>query len=470
MTSALEPPSGSAHPEQSGRDASGLAAEGQWQAMPYSSALVLARVETKVLWFLIYFVFTEGFGFRTSGWGGLGTSSLGWFGAMQLLVAGVSVVAIVPGFSHLIRWRCTKVGTLVVAVSLIPLYLGVTTVLRMAAGSGAAISDIVAALIQLKFFLLIFLFAVLLSKPNGLQESTAMMAVYALISAVGIIVIAVFRIQTDVAIVSMSFDVTRAFRVIYPGALLVATGWILFFSQYLVSGKVTDLGASLVCLAATVMQLHRGTLIAVVATIALFLFWIVGSSRVVTAKQTWKALSFFVVLGAGTVYFVLHSGMAQAYLQASGSEVVGVSADFLHRLLLVWNSWSYVVSHTFGLGIGFKWAHVEDQWTYLNTAFVAGPTLDSTYANIVILLGIPGIALFVFLYACLAGMSKILRAARNDPFARMFGLFIGAFAAFSSLLGLTTDFALVANSAAVFMLILVMASRMQYLQLERILA
>lgn len=463
MSPAPDAPIASPSPSQREQENCERAGDTQPVVVSSSLASAMARFETKILWFVIYFVSTEGGGFRTNSWGGLGSSELGWFGAMQLLVAAISVVAVIPGFNELVRWCRTGVGVLVLAVGLIPLYLGVTTLLRAVTGSGAGISDIFGSLVQLKFFLMVYLFAVLLSKPNGLRDALRMMSIYALAAAVSIIIIVAFKIHSDVALVLTSTDITRAFRVIFPAALLVGTGWMLFLSQYVVSGRLADLGASLICLSATVMQLHRGTLIAVGATVLLFVLWIMGSFRIVSGARVWRAIGFFAALGIGVAYYVLHSGVALAYLLASGSELIGLSADFLHRIMLILNSWNYVVSSTFGLGVGLKWEHVDDFWTYLNTAFVAGPTFDSSYANIIIVLGIPGVALFLWLYIRLAGMSKMLRGSHSDPFARMFGFFIGAFVIFSALVGLTTDFALISDGASVFVLVLVMASRMQYL-------
>lgn len=422
-------------------------------------------MQTRILWFLIYFVSTEGFGMRLNSWGGLGAASLGWFGALQIVVAAISVAAIAPGLNYLVRNRKSGIGAVVLSVGLLPIYMVCVTLVRGILGFNVGLQDIFSSLIQLKLFLLIYLFAYLISRKDGFINSLRTMAFYALVSSIIIIVIVTFGIKTDVSQISTSADVTRFYRVIFPGAFLVAMGWLIFFYRYLFFGGSGNIAASLVCLGATVVQLHRSTLVAVCATIFMFAYWFVTTHRLttITRKLILIGLSGVVALGAAH-YLSLRSKLGLEYLLASISEVLGLTSNSGHRVNIVANSWNYIFSDTFGLGLGLDWDRIYDLGTYLRDAFVAGPTYDSTYANIIIVLGLPGVAIFVWLFCRLAGLTRWKYMTREERPAQMYALFLRSFLVYSLVIGLGTDIVFLSSASATFVLILVSAVRFQELQ------
>lgn len=405
---------------------------------------------------------------RGTSWGGLGTASLGWFGVLQLLVGLISIAAIPAGLGYLIRNRNSGVGAAVLALSLAPLYMFIVTLARGVQNSNVEWSEVVRSVIQLKSFLLIYLFAFLISRKNGFTLSLRMLSLYALVSAGFIVVIVIFGVETKVSTVSTSADVTRFFRAIFPTSFLVATGWLLFFYRYLTFGGVGNISASLFCLAATVLQMHRSTLVAVCVTIIVFACWFIVTRRITTSARKVLVIGSIGVVATAMIYYLSSgSGLGVAYLTASISEVTGLSANSGHRLLIISNSLDYVLSNTYGLGVGFDWERIDDMAAYLKYSFVAGPTFDSTYANVVIVLGLPGILLFAWLIWRLASLARLQTKSQDEPLARMYAMFLGSFLVFSIMVGLGTDVALISSASATFVLVLVSAVRFREIRLGR---
>lgn len=424
-----------------------------------------ASLLAHALWFMVFFVSTMGFGLRNNSWGGLGMPGLGWFGVMQLLVGVLSLVGMIPWLNTLFGSRISGVKGAVMAVGLIPFYLIAASMVHSISDYEVPFSDIVRNLLQFKFFIMIYLVGMLVSRPRGMEEALDALGAYALVSAVALIVILVFHVQSDATFISTSLDVTRFFRVIFPGGPLVAAGWILFFCRYLVFGKFANLLCSFVCLGSTLILLHRGTLIAVAVTTLVIVYWLITSRHLTTPRRKWTILGSFgaLVLGAGTYAFAT-SRLLQGYILMSSNQVANRSGTMLLRQMLITNSWDYVMSTTFGLGIGLKWQEVDDFWTYRYTAFVAGPTNDSAYANIILVLGLPGVALLVWLFFSLASLSKRLRNSRDDSFAKIAGLFLGALFVFNLVGGVSGDVMLLTGGSTICGIALVLAARLEHLQ------
>jgi hypothetical protein len=426
-------------------------------------------MQTNILWFLIYFMTTEGFGLRSESWGGLGKAGLGWFGALQILVAIISVAAIVPGMKYLFRNRKTPIGSAVLMISLLPVYMILVTIARGAFVADVGFGELFRNLLQLKFFLLLYLFAYLISRRNGFEIALQAMAIYALVTAVSILLIITFDLQTAVAVAKTSpTDVTRLFRMTFPGALLVAMGWLLYFSKFLTRGGISTGIASLVCLAATISQLHRSTLASIAVTILVLAYWVFTSAKVTTSKRRWVLGGVFGILVIGAILtFSSSAGLALDYVKASLEEVTNVSGNSGLRANIVRNSWIYIFSDAFGLGLGLDWDRSDDLATLVETAFTAGPTFDSSYANVIIVFGLPGVGLYVWLLMQLAGLTRSRNMARDEPLERAFALFLRAFLVYCVIVGLGYDFVVVSSGTATFSFVIVAAVRLQELRSNR---
>ncbi len=198
------------------------------------------------------------------------------------------------------------------------------------------------------------------------------MSVYSLVTAIAAVIIVAFQLETAVTKVGTSTDVTRLFRVIVPGGLLMAAGWLLFLSKYLIFGNKNNILLSFVCLGATAIQLHRSILMAVSVTLAVVLCRLFLVSQL-TVRRRWRVAVLFTALIAGGAYYVIENvPSAVDFVLTSLGEASGLSANSGHRYYLVVNSWNYALSDTFELGLGFDWEQSRGLRTLSRVCFQFG--------------------------------------------------------------------------------------------------
>ncbi|HCZ01548.1 MAG: hypothetical protein A3D16_18545 [Rhodobacterales bacterium RIFCSPHIGHO2_02_FULL_62_130] len=425
-------------------------------------------MQTKAIWFLFFFVSTEAFGFRRAEWGGLGTGNMGWFGLAQLMLMGIAAIAVPRGLCYLYRNRRTAIGSTALLIGLLPVYLVFVTILRAALASDISFGEMFRNLLSAKGLIFVFLLAYLISLKNGFKTALNATSVFSLVSAISILIILLFQIETAVVTSSTSSDITRFFRALFPTGFLVAVGWMLFLSRYIVLGGSTNIVASMLCLCATIVQFHRSVLAATFFTILAFALWVIFSKRRGESPRKLLVTSLFITAGVSVGFIVSSTNSDLAgYLFESINEFMLGSGNSGHRFNIVANSWSYVVSDTFGFGLGLDWERVEEMRTYLETSFVAGPTLDSSYSNIVISSGIPGVALYLMFVVSMFRLSSIKAMRADAPLQRVFALFLRMFLIFILVVGLGTDIVLLTSASTLFTLLLVAAVSLQNHRLKK---
>jgi hypothetical protein len=155
---------------------------------------------------------------------------------------------------------------------------------------------------------------------------------------------------------------------------------------------------------------------------------------------------------------------ASGYVTQSIEEVVGLSGNSGHRFNVIANAWSFIFFDTFGFGLGLDWDRTDDFAIYLEQAFAAGPTFDSSYANVIILLGLPGIALYFWLFLQIAGLTGSSATANDEQIERVFAMFLQPFIVYSVIVGFGADIVIVSPATVPFLLVIVMAVRLQELR------
>jgi hypothetical protein len=397
----------------------------------------------------------------------LGTASIGWFGALQLLLILVSLATVPKGFNYLVGTYRSKFGLPVLILAVVmPIYALIVTLGRGMFGSVVGIGETVRNLMFMKALLPYFLFAYLVSRPQGLKTALDMLALHSVIAALAITLVIVLQIETAVVSISTSDDdITRLFRAIFPNALLVAAGWLLLWSRYLVQGGLITLAASMVCLFATVIQLHRSTIIAVAAVLVLLL---VRTPRVrgfsqINRKCALAGIAASILI-TSSYYVLFRSPTTSEFLMSALDELLSSSGNAGHRMLIITNSFNYVLSETFGLGLGLDWKLVDDLEQYLFAAFVAGPSFDSSYANVIIVFGVPGVLLFIWMLFNLFLIGNLRFCSQAEPEECEAVFFLRPFLLYCTIVGLASDIVMVSSNAVTFALVIVIAVRLAKLQ------
>jgi len=400
-------------------------------------------------WAALYFVAFDGFSFRQLSWGGLGlgNGSLSWFGILQLAYAAVSVIAAVPALMIIYRLRTSPFGVPLLLVLLLPIWALTNSLITAFIGGAINPALIVSNLIAFKNIYVAFPIVVLLNGARGLSIGINAFRIASLAASLSALAILILGVPSDVLRMTTSTDATRFFRVIYPSGLLVAAGWIYFLSAHYVRGGWRNLVFSLVCLSATLIQLHRSVILGVVLVAILMAAGFIRRPKSLLRYQTITYTVFTILVGLFGIFYALPKlPVIQTYFSSSAAQVASASSSF--RMQLLENSVEYMITKTFGLGVGMHGVPVEDFGRYIETAFNAGPTFDSTYANIVIVYGVPGIAVFSVAFFGVYRLAQLLSSFRGI-FNRVYGMFLSLFAAYIAVLGFGSDWLFLHSSTAV---------------------
>ena len=405
---------------------------------------------------------TDGFGFRDDSWGGFGVSSFGLFGILQLFFGIIVVISIIPGLIVLIKNAKDSLGRLALLYGLIPFYMVLVSFVYGFIGNNFAVSQIYESMTQMQFFLTFYIAILLIYRRKGLKIAINSMGLYSVIFAISLLLIYIFDIQSNVVTILMSDDATRSLRIIIPAPILLFTGACLFFARYLISKGLLNLFLSIICIFVSTLQLHRGVLIGTIAVIFTYVWLNRYNSKILYIYSILLIVGFVLVVNGDSIFDYTSSSIFD-YTSSSILEMLEVAGNFGHRVFVILNSFEYIISNTLGLGVGVVWEYVTDFELYLMNAFIAGPTYDSTYANVIILLGFPGVLLLSYLAVSLHRLFKLLQAKSNPTFIITMGFFLGPLSIYLMLISVTSDILFLENSSAIVAVIFAISFRLHKL-------
>lgn len=397
------------------------------------------KIITYSLWILLYFTSFEGFGLRTFSWGGLGKSSLGWFGVLQVIVAMLIFTA-----PLLLKKRLIFKEILTIPLLLLNLLL--LLVLFQAMFINGSFSNF----LKLRYIYIHFLFVLLLSLPNGLKIAVRALIFCALLSSFLATYIILTGYTSDVITVLESDMADRTFRVLLPTSMLIAIGFFINISKFQIDKGFKYLLFSIICFVPLVLQMHRNVLI----SLSLVILYSIYKLNKLNLKNFATLLVTLCGIILGSIFVFSRIGFTYGIfvesLSISQEEIFSVGGNFGIRVFLVINSFTFTIKNYFPIGVGLKWEGVDDHAKYLIDQFVAGPTLDSGFANIIIVFGLLGLFVYIYLfYSIYRGLTFLVK----NYFYRT--LSFGLLFSFIYLLitSISTDNFLIYNSSFIFTLV-----------------
>lgn len=407
-----------------------------------------------IIWFLLLFTSFEGFGLRTESWGGLGISGLGWYGAMQLLVLGI--LLIVPFLFKLNYFfdpkrRMGLPSKLILLLLLIALMQSCIVSLF---SNDITIYQIFTNFIKMKYVLMYFIFVYLLSRRNGINIALNSIAISALISSGILLYIVIAGVELPAVKILTSNTIGREFRILLPTGMLISAGFFYMLINFrFKSNALVYLVGVFVCLIPIVLQMHR----TILTTFFLTIIYSILKLYRFSIKNTILLilLSSVVVFGVLTVLNEINYSPDKIIDSAnSASDDIGsLSGTFGTRVFLPFNSLSYVAKNYFIFGIALNWEEMLDYSEYIDNQFVAGPTLDSSINNIIIVYGILGVIVYTFAFIRLFSVFNYLIKNGNNRIKMsvypLFFLFV-----FMILSCISTDNFIVSNATFFFTFIL----------------
>jgi hypothetical protein len=121
------------------------------------------------------------------------------------------------------------------------------------------------------------------------------------------------------------------------------------------------------------------------------------------------------------------------------------SASGLNNLVL--NSFNYVLNNYLLICVGLNWERLTNFLFYLKYSFIAGPTFDSGYANIIITYGIIGLVFYFYLIFNLLKILNSIKLSNNNFVLAKTLKYLLIFIIFNSI---GSDNFLIYNSALLF--------------------
>ncbi len=232
-------------------------------------------------------------------------------------------------------------------------------------------------------------------------------SILAVISAV--IVIIVFFVG-DVGLFKKgsSIKIGSEFRFAIPSAYIIVTGYFFLLAKILHGRfKKIELFILPFLFLVVFMQMNRSTMVILTGlTILAIIFNTKFNIRFIVFISL-----FIILLGAVINVFLEKVGVSYKELQYiadysfNGIKDYNSNNTFIWRLEVLLNNLNYVSVKGHIFGIGFNWQYY-DFISYARNHFVMSPTNDNAFANIIIVLGIPGIIIYYLLIKNIFGALK----------------------------------------------------------------
>ena len=370
-----------------------------------------------LIWFFLLFTSFNGFGLRTPSWGGVGNANLGWFGALQLLV--LVTILIVPLRFRLRTYFDTRnnMGLPLALVFLLLIIICIEGLLFVIFKPAFQAIYMFENLAQLKYIVMYFIFVYLLSKPNGVDVALKSIMLSSIICSCIVFFIIIWGHKGTVIQVVRSNMITSQFRILLPTGMLITAGFFLFFTKLLYRKKLQYAIGSLFCAVPIVLQMHRGVLISF-TIVLLFALCKVYKFEI----KKFIFFTFIAILTFGFAFVAMNQvGYGKKKLEsnfiATSKEIESGSGDFGVRLFLPYNSFIYTVENYGIFGVGLDWPKNFNFEKYYINRFWAGPTLDSGYNNIIIVYGLLGVFVYLFLFfRSFSSIKKISNLKLNDEY------------------------------------------------------
>ena len=418
---------------------------------------------TSIIWIMLFFTYFEGFGLRTSSWGGLGYNSLGFFGILQLSFLAFSLLLVVTKSN---KHNFNNRSSISKSVKLI-FFLIVITVIQSVFQSfdenNPTLVDLLQNLTRFKNLYLYFIFIYLLNQKNGLTIALKTINIAAIISCIIVVFIYLFDYQQLTTNLLSSDDSTRSFRIMMPTAMLISFSFFYNLSKYFTNKKLKHALITLITFCIVFMQMHRAVIISllVVSLFAVFVFISLNLKQVLRISLTIFIFIFSILYIFDFINYNT-SEIETAFLDTS-EEIKNVEGNYGVRIMLPIYSIKHVISNYLIIGVGLNWEEVKDLDLYVTlTKYYATPTFDSGYNNIIIIFGLTGLTVFLILFRRLfSQINNIIKSQKGEI------KIIGYTLLFTFIYLLLTAFAsdnfLLQNSSVIFTLIL---SLTYYIELQ----
>lgn len=410
------------------------------------------------LWFLLIFTSFEGLGLRNPSWGGLGSSSLGWYGTLQLFTLGLALF--IP-FLYKPKFFFNRKNNIGLPAKLIILLLPLVVIqsfIILLFSNEVTLTEILENLVKMKYVTYYFIFVYLLSRSDGIKIGINSIIAGAIVASIIVFYIALSGYSTEAIKLSTSDVSGREFRIILPSAMLITFVFFYFFSNLKVKKNLLIIIGIILCFGATLLQMHRSVIIALILTTLFASYKLYGiKGRNILYLITVIGI---ITLAISFVFKTTEYSIDKIFLSYLNTteEIKSKTGNFGVRFYLPINSFKHAINNYLILGVGLNWETIDNFSSYVALEkYYATPTFDSAYNNIIIIYGLVGILVYTFMFKRLfSSFNQIVKKTNNNylksiAYAAIFTLI------YSLLTGTSSDTFILQNSAFIFTLNIALA-------------
>lgn len=411
-----------------------------------------------VLWFLLIFTSFEGLGLRNPSWGGLGYSNLGWYGTLQLFTL---VLSLCIPFLYKPRFFFNRKNIMGLPAKLVFLLLPLIVLqsfIILLFSNEVTLTEILTNLVKMKYVVYYFIFVYLLSRPNGISIGINSMIASALIASL-IVFYFVLSGHTTEAIKLSTSDISgREFRIILPSAMLISFGFFYFFSILKLKKNFLVIIGIILTFGAALLQMHRSVIIALILTTVFALFKLYGikGRNILYIIAVIGIIAFGITIVFKTTEYSIDKIILSFFNTAE--EIKSKTGNFGVRFYLPINSFKHVLNNYLILGVGLNWETINNVTSYISMdKYYATPTYDSAFNNIIVVYGLVGILVYVFLFKRLFSSLIQIINKTNDKYRKSICFTVLFTLVYSLLTGTSSDTFIIQNSAFIFTLNIALA-------------
>lgn len=355
----------------------------------------------------------KGFGIFESG--GLGNASLSILSCLQLLVICIYLKELIPqklSFNLKLNFnlstnldRC-NFGMLFLFI--IGLLKSLTDVI-----SGATTpSTVIGNISTVHIYLLIFVIIKWYDNSRDIYNLADIIVSLAIICSMIELTFVLFGIETGTLKIVQGDLAYNSFRLLTPTGTFIAMGFYLKLSStigFFKFRKIDLLSLSILFLG-VIIQMHRSVIISFIFSL-LFCLFLMFKVKLNSGKRSWGLLLILFLLLIGLYSLFRNSPVLLSVFHSAVKELSSGSGTFGFRLIVLINTFEYILQNHNYFGVGFSWITTEfiDYW---NNLFSSCPTNDNSITNVLLVFGFAG--LFVYTVLFISIFRSLLKLIKTD--------------------------------------------------------
>jgi len=347
------------------------------------------KIFSTIFWVLFLFIFFDGFGLRKNQWD---NNYLGIYKILQKLFLFLSLFYFVFRF-HLFFNKLNSLSIAIKIYFLLLLIILIQSIFQFIFNEHISIIYLFDNFLKLKYILLYFFVTTFIFYFDDCDSIVNAFIFSGFLSILSIVLVFFFNYKSDSINLSFTNQIDRQMRIIIPTSLILVFNLFYFLNLFFIRKKIYFLLLSFLFLLFTIVQLHRSVLFSISICFIIFIF-----NYYKSMTFNFKLLLIFILL-----FFLIYlnfsfDGILFNTFNSGFNDVINNTGTISGRNNLILNSLYYSFNNYLLLGVGLNWEKLTNFLFYLKYSFIAGPTFDSGYANIIITYGIIGLISYSFLF------------------------------------------------------------------------